>query len=238
MCWSFHLLLEILGVFDKTNYLKTWLLRRESTGFVLIALHWTSSVREPLCLDSKLFFLKYIQHKDVPISPPLTGYQEAKEAKQDRCTWPLPKSKNFDLNYTTPPDSAINHQNTVSVRWLCLYLRYTTPSWVKNCNFLWEALLTYFSCEKKLYQWKVSSQLCTRLHAGNHWGGLLMLHSGSREHSQGASQPPCPHPCSRQGSCSSPPKCPSPSSAPCQIPPFHLPFFHLLQREKLILNFN
>lgn len=23
-----------------------------------------------------------------------------------------------------------------------------------------------------MYQWKVSSQLCTRIHAGNHWGGF------------------------------------------------------------------
>lgn len=84
----------------------------------------------------------------VPISPRLTWYQEAKEARQDRCTWPLPKSKDFDLNYTTPPASTINYQTTVSVEWLWLYLRYIAPSWVKTCNFLWEALLTYFSYKK------------------------------------------------------------------------------------------
>lgn len=32
--------------------------------------------------------------------------------------------------------------------------------------------------------------------------------------------------------CSPPPRCPSPSSAPCQSPPFHLSFFHLLHMEK------
>lgn len=65
---------------------------RESTGFVLIALDWTFSVRGPPCLDPKLFLLKYIQHKEmlshsvtvkVPISPSLMWYQEAKEARQE-----------------------------------------------------------------------------------------------------------------------------------------------------------
>uniref|UniRef100_A0A8C5JH52 Uncharacterized protein n=1 Tax=Junco hyemalis TaxID=40217 RepID=A0A8C5JH52_JUNHY len=45
---------------------------------------------------------------------PFNLVPDAKEATKYRCTWPLPKSKNFDLNHTTPPASAINHQNSFS----------------------------------------------------------------------------------------------------------------------------
>lgn len=43
----------------------------------------------------------------VAIFPPLTWYQEAKEARKDK--WSLSKSENFDINYTIPLASAINN---------------------------------------------------------------------------------------------------------------------------------
>lgn len=88
-----------------------------------------------------------------------------------------------------------------------------------------------------MYQWKVSSQLCTGSMQGITGVGLLTLHAGSRELSQLVPSQPMPSPLQQAGLLLIPSQVSQPLfSSLSNSSPFHLPFFHLLHAPKFIIN--